>query len=292
MKEIEILKTSGVLSLSVKLSVGYSPCPNDTFIFYALMHRRISTGDVTFKPVIDDVETLNRMAFKHTLNVTKVSFHAFGFLRERYALLRAGAALGEGCGPLIVANEVIDPEEIKNKRIAIPGTCTTANLLLKLFEPEIKETVVMSFDRIMPAVRSGDVDCGLIIHEGRFTYPIYGLKAVIDLGKWWEDETGLLIPLGGIVIDRSLGYNLIHEFNRWLRSSIEYAFENPNEAMSYIRSYAQEMDDDVISEHINLYVNDNTLDIGDEGIKAVEYLFKMGEDAGILPHSNHSIFPE
>ncbi len=276
----------------MNLRVGYSPCPNDTFIFYALMHGRILTEDTSFTPVIEDVETLNRMAFEHAPDVTKVSFHAFGFLRDKYALLHAGSALGEGCGPLIVAREKIDPDRLKDKRIAIPGTCTTANLLLKLFEPRIEETVAMPFDKIMPAVREGKVDCGLIIHEGRFTYPIYGLKEVIDLGKWWEAEKGFLIPLGGIIIDRSLGDDLIHRFDRWLKGSVEYALDNRDEPMEYIKSHAQEMDNNVICEHINLYVNDHTLEIGDDGIKAVEYLLKIGEEEGIIPHSDKSIFVE
>ncbi|MHC1564829.1 MAG: menaquinone biosynthesis family protein [Candidatus Syntropharchaeales archaeon] len=274
----------------MNLRVGYSPCPNDTFIFYALMHQQVQTADVTFTPVIEDVETLNGMAFGHALDVTKVSFHAFGFLREDYALLHAGSALGRGCGPIVVARERFDPDRLRYKKIAIPGTYTTANLLLTLFEPCLENVVVMAFDKIMPAVAAGKVDCGLIIHEGRFTYPLYGLREVIDLGRWWEDETGFLIPLGGIVIDRSLGQDLIRDFDSWLKKSVEYALENRDVPMNYIKSHAQEMDADVILRHINLYVNDHTLNIGDEGIKAVEYLLKAGEEKGIIPYSDKSIF--
>ncbi|HEC57791.1 MAG TPA: 1,4-dihydroxy-6-naphthoate synthase [Candidatus Syntrophoarchaeum butanivorans] len=274
----------------MNLTVGYSPCPNDTFIFYALMHGRIETGEVSLRAVVEDVESLNRMALNRALDVTKVSFHAFGFLRDHYALLHAGAALGRGCGPIIVSREKLDPDMIKNKRIAVPGTYTTANLLLRLFEPEIKEIVMMPFDRIIPAVAAGEVDCGVVIHEGRFTYRLYGLREVIDLGRWWEEETGLLIPLGGIIIDRRLGKDLIHRFDRWLRASIQYALERKDEPRDYIKHFAQEMDDSVISEHIGLYVNDYTLDIGKDGIKAVEQLLKMGEEAGVIPHSDKPLF--
>ncbi|MGD2080223.1 MAG: 1,4-dihydroxy-6-naphthoate synthase, partial [Nitrospirota bacterium] len=187
------------------LTLGYSPCPNDTFIFYALVRGKIETGGLSFLETLEDVETLNRMALRGALDVTKVSTHALGFLREDYCLLRSGGALGRGCGPLIVAREPLEARDLRGKRIAIPGTLTTAYLLMRLFDPMLKDIEAMPFHRIMDAVSSGSADAGLIIHEGRFTYPGYGLHEVLDLGRWWEDATGLPIPLGSIVAKRELG---------------------------------------------------------------------------------------
>ncbi len=271
-----------------KFSLGYSPCPNDTFIFYALTHNKIAC-DIEFRETLKDVEYLNRMALHKRLDVTKASFHGFGFLRDDYCLLHSGSALGRGCGPLIVARDGIDQKELANKKIAVPGRMTTAYLLLGLFAPDAKNIVEMPFDRIMNAVSMGTVDAGLIIHESRFTYPQYGLVKIIDLGEWWEKQTGLPIPLGGILARRDLGAGVIRKIDDLIKQSIEYAFAHPGEPREYIKKNAQELDDDVIDQHIKLYVNDHTLDIGD-GILAVEKLLKTAEEFNLIPHSEKMIF--
>ena len=273
-----------------KISLGYSPCPNDTFIFYALVHKKFR-DDIGFSEILRDVETLNRMAFGRELDVTKASFHAFGCLRDNYCLLHSGSALGHGCGPLLVSKKPMRSSELAQKKIAIPGKMTTANLLLRLFAPDIKNIIEMPFDRIMNAVSLGTVDAGLIIHESRFTYPDYNLVKLIDLGEWWEGETGLPIPLGGILAKRELGASKIGKIDELLKKSIEYAFENREETMAYVRNNAREIDDSVMEQHIRLYVNDQTLDIG-KGIKAVEKLMRTAQELNLIPLSDKSIFVE
>ncbi len=271
-----------------KLSLGYSPCPNDTFIFYALVHKNVR-GSVEFSETLKDVETLNSMALRGELDVTKVSFNAFCHLREDYCLLHSGSALGSGCGPLIVAKDRINTADLAGKKIAIPGKMTTAYLLLQLFDPDIRNVVEMPFDLIMNAVSLGTVDAGLVIHEGRFTYPKYGLLELVDLGEWWEEKTGLAIPLGGIVAKRSLGADVINEVDRMLKKSVEFAFANRSMTRSYIKEHAQELDDEVIDEHIGLYVNDYTLEIG-EGAAAVDELLKRAKNLSIIPHSDKPLY--
>ncbi len=276
------------------LSLGYSPCPNDTFIFYALIHRKIAMGDLNFNEILLDVETLNQKALNTELDLTKTSYHAFGHLRDDYCMLRAGGALGRGCGPLVIAKEDYSMEDLREKRIAIPGTLTTASLLLRLFNSKFiihnSKLVVMPFHLIVDAVANEEVDAGLIIHESRFTFPSYGLKQIVDLGQWWEEETGLPIPLGGIIAKRSLGEQLNKEINMFLKQSVEYAFKNRTEPMDYIKEHSQELSDDVINQHIGLYVNEFSLDVGDEGKKAVQELLLRSEDAEIIPKSKGSIF--
>lgn len=275
----------------MNLRIGYSPCPNDTFIFYALTHGLIPLDKNTITPMIEDVETLNRKALEEqSLDVTKVSFHAFAHLRDHYALLHTGAALGRGCGPIIITKKNIKPDELEERCIATPGTYTTANLLLKLYNPRIKKTVPMPFDQIIPAIMRDEVDCGVIIHEARFTYPDHGLKEVIDLGAWWEKETGHPIPLGAIIAKRRYNRDVIHKIDHWLKESIKYALKEPTEPMKYIKTHAKEMDEETICKHINLYVNKHTLEIGEEGIEAVKHLMQMGEEKGILPHTNKPLF--
>lgn len=271
-----------------KLSLGYSACPNDTFVFYALAHKKVR-GSVEFSETLKDVETLNMMALRGELDVTKVSFSAFCHLRKDYCLLHSGSALGNGCGPLIVAKDRINIADLAGKKIAIPGKMTTACLLLQLFDPDVTNVVEMPFDQIMNSVSMGTVDAGLIIHEGRFTYPKYGLQEIVDLGKWWEGETGLPIPLGGIVAKRSLGADVINEVDRMVKMSVEFAFVNRSMTREYIKEHAQELDDEVIDQHIKLYVNDYTLDIGD-GATAVEELLKRAEELHLVPHSDKNIF--
>jgi len=272
------------------LTLGYSPCPNDTFIFYALVHRKIDTGDLSFREMLLDVETLNKKALHSEFDITKVSFHAYAHLRDRYVLLRSGGALGRGCGPLVVAKGNIKMDDLKGKRIAIPGKLTTAYLLLQLCEPLVTNNVViMPFDMIMEAVKTGTVDAGLIIHESRFTYPDYGLSEVLDLGRWWEDETGLPIPLGCIIAEKSLGPDLINTIETLVRKSVEYAFAHRDETKEYIKAHAQELADTVIEQHTNLYVNTYSLDLGADGLHAVNELLKRAEQQGILREDHSAI---
>ncbi len=210
------------------LSLGYSPCPNDTFIFYALTQGRIPDAP-RCQEVLEDIETLNTLALQRKLDLTKISFHALGFLRDHYVLLRAGGALGRGCGPLVVSREPLPPDRLKGRKIALPGRLTTAALLLRLFDPALDQLVYLPFDEIMPACGRGDVDAGVIIHESRFTFAEFGLSQVIDLGAWWEEETGHPIPLGGILARRDLGGTMHERLDRSIRSSIEYAYAHPGE---------------------------------------------------------------
>ncbi len=275
------------------ITLGYSPCPNDTFIFYALVHGRIETGGLTFREVLDDVETLNQMARQTRLDVTKVSFHAFAHLRDAYCLLRSGGALGRGCGPLVVARDAYDMKDLRGRTIAIPGELTTAFLLLQVFDPALKERVrIMPFHRIIDAVKRGETDAGLIIHESRFTYQREGLTQVVDLGAWWEQETRLPIPLGCIIAQRSLGRVLVQQADTLIRESVAYGFSNRQETKAYIRSHSQEIEDSVIDQHIGLYVNDFSLDIGENGIRAVEELFKRAAVQGIIAKSSKPLFFE
>lgn len=272
------------------LTLGHSPCPNDTFIFYALVHRKIESGDLRFKEILLDVETLNQKALNSELDITKVSFHAYGNLRDRYVLLHSGGAMGRGCGPLVVARHKARMDDLKGKKIAIPGRLTTAYLLLQLYEPLLAGgVVVMSFDRIMDAVKDGTVDAGLIIHESRFTYRDYGLFEVMDLGQWWEKETGLPIPLGCIIGKKNLGMDLIHTIDNLVKESVEYAFARREETKGYIKAHSQELEDKVIEQHINLYVNNYSLDLGDEGLRAVEELLKRAEEQGIIPGGKNAV---
>ena len=270
---------------SLSLRLGYSPCPNDTFIFYALTHGRIPLHGFSIREELADVETLNRRALARELELTKISYHAFGHLRSEYALLRSGGALGRGCGPLVVARQATSLERLRGKRIAIPGELTTANLLLQLHGAGYERLQILPFDKIVAAVASGSVDAGLIIHESRFTFVEHGLVAVEDLGAWWEELTGLPIPLGGILARRSLGREIIEEVESAISASVRYAFEHPEETRSYIRSHAQELDDAVIQQHIDLYVNHFSLDLGEEGLAAVHELLYRAAAAGIIPPS-------
>lgn len=277
------------------LSLGYSPCPNDTFIFYAMTHGKAGDANLKFREILLDVETLNQKALRSELDLTKISYHAFGYLRKEYSMLRAGGALGRGCGPLLVSKKDYAISELRNKKIAIPGRLTTANLLLQLHEPHFIShpaslLYVMPFNNILEAVASGEVEAGLIIHESRFTYPSYGLQKIVDLGEWWEDETGLPISLGAIIAKRSLGKELHDKISEIIKKSIEYAQLHPSEPMEYIKKHSQELSDDFIKQHIELYVNKYSLDIGDDGERAVRELFRRAEEAGIIPKSEEPLF--
>ncbi len=274
----------------MKLTLGYSPCPNDTFIFYALTHGRLNVPGLEVTETLADVETLNLRAMKAELDLTKISFHALAYLREHYCLLRSGGAMGRGCGPLVVSRGDEDMETLKGKVIAVPGRFTTAHLLLMLYGEGYENVSVMPFDSIMDAVVSGEADAGLVIHEGRFTYAARGLRKVVDLGELWESETKLPIPLGGILAKRSLGADTVKLAEAAIRRSVEYAFAHRDETRSYIKAHAQELDDEVIDSHIALYVNEFSLDMGDDGVQAVEALFGMAEQRGIIPASNLPLF--
>lgn len=275
-----------------QLSLGYSPCPNDTFIFYGLIHGKVPCPEVKFIEQLEDVETLNQLALKSQLDLTKISYHAFGHLRENYVLLRSGGALGRGCGPLIIAAQNTSMARLRGEKIAIPGRLTTANLLLQLHSEGYEDVLVLPFDQIMDAVAQGRVDAGVIIHESRFTYQQHGLKQILDLGQWWEEDSGYPIPLGGILAKRELGATLISQIDSALRQSIEYAYAHPQEPQTYIKQHAQELDDKVIRNHIELYVNDFSLDLGDEGIQAVNSLLNRAEERGIIPPCDLPLFIE
>jgi len=256
------------------LTCAYSTCPNDTFIF---CHLAQESG---IEVHLHDVETLNRMAFDEAFDITKLSFHAWLLLQDKYELLNVGAALGRGCGPLVIAPKA---QYLKpNASIAVPGEYTTAHLLLRLWNPEIENRVFMPFDQIMDAVESGEVDAGVIIHEGRFVFEERGFHCLEDLGEWWENETGLPIPLGCIAARKSLGGERIAEIEQRLKSSIQSAFADPASTTEYIKQHAQELDDDVIRRHIKTYVNEFSLDLGDEGRAAINKLQRMAVDAGII----------
>ena len=275
---------------SSELSLGFSPCPNDTFIFHALVHGLVSASGLGFRERLEDVETLNRLVLDGALDVSKVSSHLLGFIRDDYCLLRSGGALGRGCGPLVVSAKHAAMGELRGKRLAVPGRYTTAYLLLRLFDPALDDIVLLPFHAIMEAVRRGEVDAGVIIHESRFTYADYGLVKLLDLGEWWERDTGHPIPLGGIAARRSLGRDAIAAIDRALRASVEYACAHPDAANGYIRAHSQEMSDEVCAAHIGLYVNDFSIDLGREGEAAVTTLLDRATAAGLVPSSGKGLF--
>lgn len=274
----------------MKLTLGFSPCPNDTFIFDAMIHGRIDTEGLEFEVFLGDVEELNRRARVADLDITKLSYHAYAHLTEKYILLDAGSALGNNCGPLLIAKSAIPHEAIPELKIAIPGKLTTANFLLSLAFPTATQKEEMLFSEIETAVLNGVVDAGLIIHENRFTYADKGLVKLIDLGEYWEKSTGMPIPLGGIVIKRNLSESIIHKVNRIIRRSVEYAWANPAASEAFIAQYAQEMDPAVRRQHIDLYVNHFSADLGVQGREAVNHLFKVAEQKQIIPSQKQAIF--
>ena len=273
-----------------KLSLGFSPCPNDTFIFDALVHGKIDTEGLDFEVIMEDVEALNRRAFAGDIAVTKLSYHAFAHLTQQYRLLDAGSALGKNCGPLLVAKQPMTAEEIIAAHIAIPGKMTTANFLLGLAFPEAQHKTAVLFSDIEAAVLDGRFQAGLIIHENRFTYAQKGLVKLMDLGEFWEQSTGLPIPLGGIVVSRSLPLETQQKVNRALRRSVEYAFAHQQDVMPYVRAHAQAMDEQVMRAHIELYVNQFSIDLGEAGKEAVSTLFRIAREKGLIPDFQESVF--
>ena len=277
------------MSNQQSFDLGFSPCPNDTFIMDALVHNRIQS-EFEFIPAIHDVDVLNNLARNGELSITKLSFGAYPFVSDKYQILAAGSALGRGCGPLLISKNAIDSKNLSNLTVAIPGETTTANLLLSILYPEIKQKKLFLFSEIENAVLSGEVDLGLIIHENRFTYAQKGLLKFADLGERWEVETGLPIPLGCIAIKRTISEGVKAKISKLLTQSVEYAFQNPNESKPYIHQYAQEMDESVQQQHINLYVNNFSINLGEEGKNAIRELFKKGAELNLLQIPNEPLF--
>lgn len=274
---------------SVKLTVAYSPCPNDTFAFYALAKGLIERPrdragqEMDIETRLYDVETLNRMAFDGVHDVTKLSFHAWLRLKESYQLLRVGTTLGHGCGPLVVVKAPLDTPRGSLGRVALPGEHTTAHLLFRLWAPEERNVIFVPYDRIMGMVAGGEVDAGVIIHEGRFVHRQRGLACRVDLGEWWEAQTGLPIPLGCIAARKTLGTECIAACEAMVEASLRFGLANPSAPQAYVKQYAQELDDDVIRRHIETYINDFSLNLGDSGRAAVASLEERARGVGIGP---------
>lgn len=259
----------------MKLTLGISPCPNDTFIFDALIHKKTKTGDIEIDLLLEDVETLNRLALEGRLDIVKVSYGVLPLLLPQYQLLQAGGALGNGVGPLLISKQAITTGEIAYKKIALPGMHTTAHLLFSLAYPDAAEKIFMRFNEIENAVLSGIADAGVIIHENRFTYQQKGLIKITDLSEYWEKKTGLPIPLGGIVANKKLDAGIIKKVDDCIRQSVEFAFSNYPALPSFVYEHAQEMDEAVMQQHIELYVNKFSLGLGKEGEKAVGMLLEI-----------------
>jgi 1,4-dihydroxy-6-naphthoate synthase len=269
--------------MSRTIHVAHSPDSDDAFMFYALAENLIDTGDLTFVHELQDIESLNRRAMVAELEVTAVSIHAFAYLADRYALLPHGASMGEGYGPRLVAREPLAVSDIAGRRVAVPGELTSAFLALKLFQPAVT-TEVVPFERIIDHVSSGRADLGLLIHEGQLTYGAEGLHLVADLGAWWAAETGgLPLPLGGNVIRRDLGNDLIRRVSRLLRQSIAYALEHRAPALAHARHFGRGIDDEQTDEFVEMYVNQRTLDYGPDGRRAVQLFLDRGFEAGVIP---------
>ena len=254
-----------------ELTFGYSPCPNDTFAFHALTHGLVE-APFAVRPVLLDIEELNRRARSSVFDITKLSVGAFADIGDRYRLMRSGAALGKGVGPLVVARTAMSLAEAACGSLAIPGRETTAYRLLRLAAPHLHEPVELRYDRILAAVSSGEVNAGLIIHESRFTYADHGLVKVIDLGDWWGQETALPVPLAGICARADLDHETVANIEQAIRASVQYAFDHPNASIDYVRANSQELSDEVCAAHIALYVNEFSLDIGDDGLRAIARL--------------------
>jgi 1,4-dihydroxy-6-naphthoate synthase len=265
-----------------EIKVAHSPDSDDAFMFYGMATNKVRVPGVKFTHTLSDIETLNRKAMEGFYDITAISFHAYPYIQDNYALMPSGGSVGEGYGPMIVASRNISPDEIRHHRIAVPGTMTTAYLVLKLFAPEIA-TEVVPFDEIIPRVLEGKYEAGLIIHEGQLTFNKSGLHKVVDMGKWWREQTGLPLPLGGNVIRRDLGPELIASCCTALRDSIRYALEHREEALQYAMQFARDLDPQMADKFVGMYVNERTLDYGKDGREAIVRLLDMGHAAGIIP---------
>lgn len=264
-----------------QITVAHSPDSDDAFMFYALATNKIKTGDLKFNHVLSDIETLNKKALKGEYEVTAVSFHAYAYLADKYALLSSGASMGDRYGPLVVSETPMKPQDLKGKVVAIPGEMTTAFLVLRIFEPDFIPLVV-PFDKIFDAVMRHKADAGLIIHEGQLTFPSLGLHKVVDLGEWWFKETQLPLPLGGNVIRKDLGRELIAKVSKILRQSIEYALEHRDEALNYALQFARDMEQELADKFVGMYVNDRTLNYGAAERKAVQLLLNLGHEKHVI----------
>lgn len=276
----------------MKLTLAYSPCPNDCFMFDAMVHGRIDTEGLEFDVRLLDIDALNAAALAGEFDATKLSFHAYPYCAGAYVLLDAGSALGNNCGPLLISKREIPRDEVAagGVRIAIPGKLTTANFLCGLAFPKAQDKTPIVFSDIEPAVLDGRFDAGLIIHENRFTYEAKGLKKIIDLGEFWEGETGAPIPLGGIVVRRAVPDGVKQTLNRVMRRSVEFAFAHPEASLPYVRAHAQEMSEEVMYKHIDLYVNRYSVDLGSEGRRAIELMFSRADGLGIIPKLSTPLF--
>ena len=269
-----------------EIKVAHSPDSDDAFMFYGLATNKVRVPGLKFTHTLTDIETLNRKALEGFYDVTAISFHAYPYLQDKYALMPSGGSVGEGYGPMIVSPKPLTLDEVKQVKIAVPGTMTTAYLSLKLFAPEVA-TEVVPFDQIIPAVLAGQYEAGLIIHEGQLTYGRSGLHKILDMGKWWRDLTGLPLPLGGNAIKRSLGPELMANVCTALKDSIQYALDNRAEALEYAMQFARDLDVQSADKFVGMYVNERTLDYGPDGREAVAKLLDMGYEKGIIPHRAH-----
>ncbi len=276
----------------MKLTLGFSPCPNDCFIFDALVHEKIDTQGLDFEVIMEDVEALNNRAFKTDLDITKLSYHAFIYLTEQYALLNSGSALGFNCGPLLVQSAAHKVKDINHSKIAIPGKYTTANFLLSLAYPKASNKQELLFSDIENAVLTQKVDAGLLIHENRFTYQEKGLDKIADLGEFWESLIHAPIPLGGIVVKNNIEKKLQQTIDKLIKQSVEFAFANPESSMDYVKQHAQEMNLDVMKKHIDLYVNQFSVDLGETGKNAVQLLFDKAFEVGLISSIPTGFFVE
>lgn len=274
----------------MKFTLGFSTCPNDTFIFDAAVNNKIDTQGIDFDVVTADVEELNNQAFEGNIDITKLSYHAYIYAANNYVILNSGSALGNNNGPLLISKNKIYPEEVNDLKIAIPGLYTTANLLLGIGFPKAKNKIPYLFSDIEDAVWDHEVDAGLIIHENRFTYEAKGLKKIIDLGEYWENLTDMPIPLGGIAINRRFDRKTQMKISNIIKQSIKYAYKNPESSLNYIQQFAQEIDAGIMKKHIDLYVNKYSLDLGHSGKMAIKKLYSEASKRNLIPEIKEDIF--
>ncbi len=265
-----------------ELVLAHSPDSDDAFMFYGLATRKLRSRMISFKHVLCDIESLNRQALEGRYDLTAISFHAYPYLADRYRLLSTGASMGDGYGPVLVSSRLFPPEELQGKKVATPGLLTTAWLVLKLFQPDV-QPVVVSFDRVINAVREGGADAGLLIHEGQLTYDREGLHRIVDLGRWWHQQQNLPLPLGGLAVARHLPLEIQKEAARLVRRSIEYAMDHREEALAYAMQFARDMDQALTDKFVGMYVNEYTLDCGERGRRAIERLLELGYQSGTIP---------
>lgn len=265
-----------------EITIAHSPDSDDAFMFYALVNGKIKSDGLKFVNVLSDIETLNRKAFEGVYDVTAISFHAYAYVSDKYILLPSGSSMGLGYGPILVSKKEFEPRDLKNFLVGVPGTLTSAFLILKIFEPEVKYKVIQ-FDKIIEAVINDEVDAGLLIHEGQLTYSNSGLKKIIDFGNWWQRETGLPLPLGGNVVKKEIGFELARKISNLLRESVRYAMENRDEALRYALKFARGMDEKLADKFVGMYVNELTLDCGEVGKKAIQLFLDLGYEKGLIP---------